>query len=390
MARPKASITTFRADGVLTIRTAGCWRVMNLAELARILDEGLRNAIGTGAIETGGTRSIVFDLSDTEVLDTAGAWVLLDKAAKLARTGIPVRFENPRPEFAPLLRKVEESRALLSTAPAPQPRDFGFVEFLERLGRRTLHFRSRAVHLLGFFGLICIVAVRSLRHPSRIRLTSLVYHMEQTGVNALPIVGLLTFLIGVVFAYQGADQLRRFGAEIYTVNLTGLGMVRELGVLITSIVVAGRSGSAFAAQIGTMKVNEEIDAMRTLGLDPVEILVLPRLYALMLTLPLLVFYANIMGLIGAALMSWGVLDLQFPAFLRQLHTALPAWNFWIGLIKAPFFAAIIGTCGCYEGLRVHGSAESVGKHTTRSVVESIFLVITADAIFSVVFSYLHI
>lgn len=380
MARPEASITTSRDQAVLTVRTRGRWRVGNLPELAGILDR----------IEAGGAREIVFDLSGAESLDTGGAWALLDKAGKLSRAGIRVRLENPRPEFAPLLRKVEEGHALLAPPPPPEPRGFGFTEFLELLGGRTLHIRSRALHLLGFFGLVCIVAARSLRHPSRIRFTSLLFHMEQTGVNALPIVGLLTFLIGVVFAYQGADQLRRFGAEIYTVNLTGLGMVRELGVLITSIVIAGRSGSAFAAQIGTMKVNEEIDAMRTLGLDPVEILVLPRLYALMLTLPLLVFYANIMGLIGAALMSWGVLDLQVPAFLRQLHTAMPGWNFWIGLIKAPFFAAIIGTCGCYEGLRVQGSAESVGNHTTRSVVESIFLVITADAIFSIVFSYLRI
>jgi len=385
MTEPEARISTTISHDSLIVRAEGSWRVEDLTDLDRLLS----------GIDPGTIGEIVFELSGVTALDTAGAWVFLENAEKL-RAGKPggrpvrVRFENPRPEFAPLLHKVEESLASLGAPPAPPPRDFGFTTFLEDLGRRTVHIQKRALHLLGFFGLVCIVGARSVRHPSRIRFTSLLFHMEQTGVNALPITGLLAFLIGVVFAYQGADQLRRFGAEIYTVNLTGLGIVRELGVLITAIVIAGRSGSAFAAQIGTMRVNEEVDALRTLGLDPVEILVLPRLYALMLTLPLLVFFANIMGLLGAALMTWGVLDLHLPAFLRQLHTALVGWSFWIGLIKAPFFAAIIGTCGCYEGLRVQGSAESVGRHTTRSVVESIFLVITADAIFSILFSYLHI
>jgi phospholipid/cholesterol/gamma-HCH transport system permease protein len=214
--------------------------------------------------------------------------------------------------------------------------------------------------------------------------------MEQTGVDALPIVGLLTFLIGVVFAYQGADQLRRFGAEIYTVNLLGISILRELGVLITAILVAGRSGSAFTAQIGTMKVNEEIDAMRTLGLDPVEVLVLPRLFAVAVTLPLLTFYANVMGLLGGAIMSYFALDIGFTTFLRQLKWFMPGWSFWVGMVKAPFFAGIIAVCGCYEGLRAARSAESVGRLTTTSVVEAIFLVIVVDAAFSIVFSVLGI
>jgi phospholipid/cholesterol/gamma-HCH transport system permease protein len=214
--------------------------------------------------------------------------------------------------------------------------------------------------------------------------------MEETGLNAMPIVGLLSFLIGVVMAYQGADQLRRFGAEIYTVNLLGIAILRELGVLLTAIIIAGRSGSAFTAQIGTMQVNQEIDALRTLGLEPVEVLVLPRIFGLVFTLPLLVFYADAMGLLGGALMSWAELGIPLPRFLEQLRGAITEWTLWVGVIKAPFFALIIAMIGCYEGFNVTGSAESVGRLTTQSVVESIFVVIVADAAFSILFSLLKI
>ncbi len=214
--------------------------------------------------------------------------------------------------------------------------------------------------------------------------------MEKAGLDAMPIVGLLSFLIGVVMAYQGADQLRRFGAEIYTVNLLGVSILRELGVLLAAIIIAGRSGSAFTAQIGTMQVNQEIDALRTLGLDPVEVLVLPRLFGLVLTLPLLVFYADAMGLLGGGLMTWASLGISTPRFLEQLRSAITEWTLWVGIIKAPFFAAIIAMIGCYEGFNVTGSADSVGRLTTQSVVESIFVVIVADAAFSILFSLLKI
>src|SRR3977135_1343834 len=239
----------------------------------------------------------------------------------------------------------------------------------------------------------CRVAVpfaELLRHPRRLPLPALVAQMEQVGVNAMPIVGLLSFLIGVVFAYQGADQLRRFGAEIYTVNLLGIAILRELGVLLAAIIIAGRSGSAFTAQIGTMQVNPEIDALRTLGLDPVEVLVLPRIFGLVLTLPLLVFYADAMGLLGGALMSWSSLGISLPRFLEQLRGAITEWTRWVGFIKAPVFALTISMIGCYEGFNVTGSAESVGRLTTQSVVESIFVVIVADAAFSILFSLLKI
>src|SRR5438045_5778399 len=203
----------------------------------------------------------------------------------------------------------------------------------------------RAYSITGFFGLVMLTFVDLVRHPRRLRLPALVAQMEQVGVNAMPIVGLLSFLIGVVLAYQGADQLRRFGAEIYTVNLLGVGILRELGVLMAAIIIAGRSGSAFTAQIGTMRVNEEIDAMRTIGLDPVEVLVIPRLFGLMLTLPMLTLCANLLGILGGALMAWVSLDIAPPQFTRQLRSALYPWTFWIGLVKAPFCAFIIALIG---------------------------------------------
>jgi phospholipid/cholesterol/gamma-HCH transport system permease protein len=193
-----------------------------------------------------------------------------------------------------------------------------------------------------------------------------------------------------VLAYQGADQLRAYGAEIFTINLLGVSVLRELGVLLTAIMVAGRSGSAFTAEIGTMQVNEEIDALKTLGLDPVEVLVLPRLLAMMIALPLLAFFANMMALFGGAIMALFVLDISLAQFRDQFSQAITAQMFWIGIVKAPFFAFLIAMVGCYEGLRVEGSAESVGRLTTKSVVESIFLVIVADAAFSIFFSYLGV
>jgi phospholipid/cholesterol/gamma-HCH transport system permease protein len=214
--------------------------------------------------------------------------------------------------------------------------------------------------------------------------------MERVGVAGLGIVGLLSFLIGMVTAFQGAQQLRRFGAEIFVVDLLGIGFLREMGVLLTAIIVAGRSGSAFTAEIGAMQVNEEIDAIQTLGLDPVELLVLPRLFALVLTLPLLAFYADAMGILGGGLFAWLSLDIAPPIFFSELHNAVGTHQLWLGLIKAPFFAATIALVGCREGLAVTRSAESVGRHTTSSVVQSIFLVIVIDAVFSIIYSWLNL
>ncbi|MFC7332285.1 MlaE family lipid ABC transporter permease subunit [Rhodocista pekingensis] len=330
---------------------------------------------------------VCIDLSGLVALDTAGALLIDRLAERLRAEGHTVAIVGARPDLCALLREVR--RASRTDAPA-LPRHQPMHDLLERVGRATVEAGQDAAQLLGFLGMVTITALRLVRQPRRFRLTPFVFHLEQVGLNALPIVGLLSFLIGIVLAYQGADQLRLFGAEIFVVNLLGIGVLREIGILMTSIIVAGRSGSAFTAQIGTMKVNQEVDAMRTLGLDPVELLVLPRLLALMVALPLLGFYANVVALFGGAVMAYSYLDITFGQFLKQLQLAVNETTLFVGLVKAPVFAIVIALVGCYEGLRVTGSAQSVGQLTTRSVVVSIFLVIVLDALFSILFSYLGI
>jgi len=355
----------------------GSWVVGTAGQLDRRLRD----------IVPGAARSITLDLSEVAALDTSGAWLLLRTQRRLVAEGREVAIENLAPILAPLLQQVAETGCEVPPDMHPRRR---FGDFIARIGKVTITQIVGAGALLGFIGLVAIAVMRTIRHPSRVRLAALFQHMEQTGLNSLPVIGMLSFLVGVVFAFQGVYQLRTVGAEIYTVNLLGIAILRELGVLLTAIILAGRSGSAFTAQIGTMKVNEEVDAMEVLGLDPIEVLVLPRLFAMMITLPLVAFFANIMGLLGGAIMCWATLDISIPTFLRQLRSPLPGWSFWVGILKAPTFAGIIALTGCYEGLRVSRSAESVGRLTTRSVVESIFLIILADAVFSIIFSYARI
>ena len=272
----------------------------------------------------------------------------------------------------------------------PPPAENALIAMVERTGRATVDAFDEARALVNFLGYAVITIGRAMAQPRRIRFVSLFHHMERAGLNAMPIVGLISFLIGIVMAFQSATQLEKFGAAILTVNIVGQGVLREMGVLLTAIMLAGRSGSAFTAQIGTMKVRDEVDAMRTIGLDPMDVLVLPRLLALIIVLPLLTFFADIMGLLGGALMATIALDITLVQFIRQLNTAVTLWTFSIGFIKAPVFGFVIALVGCYEGLRVSGSAESVGTLTTRSVVESIFLVIVLDAMFSILFSVIGV
>ncbi|WP_084536581.1 MlaE family lipid ABC transporter permease subunit [Azospirillum halopraeferens] len=364
-------------DGAWRVAAGGRWDLEGAARLVRTLD----------AVRPSGGAAVRVDLSGLEALDTVGAMLLTRLADRLKGLGHAVEVAPVRPEHAPLLEAVRAAAA----APVQVPeRPHPIRDMVERTGRGTVGLMREGLELLAFLGEITIAFGRILRDPRRLRVRAVLSHIEQTGLNALPILGLLTFLIGVVLAFQGADQLRRFGAELFVVNLLGVSVLREIGVLMTAIIVAGRSGSAFTAQIGTMKVNQEVDAIRTLGLDPVELLVVPRALALMITLPLLAFYADIMGLFGGAVMSYVVLDISFGQFLRQLHGAVGLGTFLVGLIKAPVFALVIAMVGCYEGLKVSGSAESVGALTTKAVVEGIFLVIVLDALFSVLFSYLGV
>jgi phospholipid/cholesterol/gamma-HCH transport system permease protein len=376
---PAATIEASDEREALVLRAQGEWLVTSAADLDRSLS----------ALRLPNDRQVTFDLSGLDRLDSTGALLLLRTEHALETRGNRVTIANLLPRFEPLLDQVR-ARGVAEPLPHPIPPHHTFVGFIARIGRITVALLHRLYEILGFTGLVVVTVARLFRHPRRLRLTATLVQMEVVGLDALPIVGLLSFLIGVVMAYQGADQLRRFGAEIYTVNLLGVSILRELGVLLAAIIIAGRSGSAFTAQIGTMQVNEEIDAMRTLGLDPVEVLVMPRLLGLGLTLPLIVFYADFAGLFGGALMSWLVLDISPPAFLSQLKSAVTVGTLWVGVVKAPFFAAIIALIGCFEGLNVQRSAESVGRLTTQSVVEAIFFVIVTDAAFSVVFSFLKI
>jgi phospholipid/cholesterol/gamma-HCH transport system permease protein len=376
---PPATIVASEEAGALVLRAAGDWLVTEAAGL----DRRLR------ALKVPPGRAVVIDAAGIERLDTAGAWLLLRTERTLAARGHAVTLTDLRPSLLPLFEQLRD-RDVAPPPPHPFPAHYTFPGFLARLGEVTIGIARRGYSILGFGGLVFVTMLRLLRHPGRLRLRATIIQMEQAGLDATPIVGLLSFLIGIVMAFQGADQLRRFGGEIYTVNLLGITILRELGVLLAAIIIAGRSGSAFTAQIGTMQVNQEIDALRTLGLDPVEVLVLPRVFGLMLTLPLLVFYADALGLLGGFLMTYVTLGITLPNFLDQLRGAITSWTLWVGVIKAPFFAAIIAMVGCYEGFNVSGSAESVGRLTTQSVVESIFLVIVADAAFSVLFSMLRI
>ncbi len=366
-----------RAADRAHVSVNGDWTVEHAAELDRAL----------AALELDGLQHLVLDLADIGTLDTAGAWLLVRTVRAQRERRTSVRLTGVDPHFAAILKRVASSYV----APRPvSPTPNALIRIVESVGANTLRLISTAGELVAFLGNVCVVLVRTAFHPRRLRFTSTVFHMEQVGLNAVPIVSLLAFLIGIVLAYQGALQLRQFGAEVFVVDLVAISVLRELGILLTAIIVAGRSGSAFAAQIGSMKVREEVDAMRTFGIDPLEVLVLPRTFALIVMLPLLAFLADLMGLLGGGIMCWIALDIPPEAFLERVKDGVGLWTFWVGIVKAPVFGALIAIVGCFEGFQVQGSAESVGQRTTRSVVESIFLVIIADALFSVFFGVIGI
>jgi len=366
---------TSRDGRIAVLDIGGDWTLPNASRLERIVADVERAALPSARI----------DLTSLKTLDTAGAWLLQRLIRRLENQGAAVAIAEAAPEHRVLLQRMmlpPERKAL------SRPAVSAFRALTERIGDATVEIAEEGRDLINFLGITTVALLRALAQPRRLRVIALASHVERVGLNALPIVGLLSFLIGVVLSYQGADQLRAFGAEIYSVNLLGVSVLREIGVLLTAILVAGRSGSAFTAEIGTMKVNEEIDAMKTLGLDVMDVLVLPRLLAVMIALPLLTFFANLSALVGGAIMSLVVLGISLSQFLEQLRSFVNEATFWVGFIKAPFFAGLIGLVGCYEGLKVDGGAESVGRMTTKAVVESIFLVIVADAAFSILFSWL--
>ena len=321
---------------------------------------------------------LTIDLSQVERMDTVGAWLVYrtvrDRNAKVV---------GASEEAKGLLEQVAEADKPVKVYPEERA---GFVRVLRELGEWVADAGVTLVGLLGFFGSVLVGFANLIRRPKRFRLNAVVQRFDVVGVRALGIIGLMSFLIGIVIAQQGAVQLQQFGAEIYTINLIGRITVRELGTLMTAIMVAGRSGSAFAAQIGTMKITEEIDAMRTIGVSPIEALVIPRLIAAVVMMPLLAFWAMLMALLGGGIFVW--LDLGIPplTYIQRLQEVIPETDLWIGLIKAPVFGFIIALSGCFQGMQVEGDSEEVGQRTTTAVVQSIFLVIILDAVFAIFFS----
>ena len=375
MAAETLSIDRQGADLVLTLD--GRWT----------LDAVLASDHKLRALTDHSIKRVVVDANRLTGLDSAGAWSLRRTLDALADDGAEVRMDGLDETFRPILEKVRLPDPSTQIAP---PDVSPVIAALERAGRATEHGLNVAKDLLGFLGLVLVSLGKAFADPRRLRGIAIIAQIERTGVNALPIVGLLCFLVGIVLAYMGALQLERFGAKLLTVNLVGVSVLREIGILLTAIIVAGRSGSAFAAQIGTMKVNQEVDALETLGLSAVDVLVLPRVIALMIALPALTVFGDFMGILGGAVVSIFLLDLSSAQFITQLLNAVTFWDFATGLIKAPVFALVIALVGCYDGLKVSGSAESVGQQTTRAVVESIFIVIVLNAAFAVAFAELGI
>ena len=373
----KPEIGTFetRANGDrLAVTLSGRWDVPTV--MAN--EPALYGLVEDPALES--AKHSVIDISSVTRLDTVGAIAVSVLRDQLAKFGT-AEIRGAREAQTALLDQV----AKVDAQPIPKLPKLTMTDRVANLGRWAVGIGLETRELVGFFGELCVVLFRLARDPRRIRLTSIVSHMQQVGLNAMPIVGLLAFLIGVVLTFISGDQLQKFGAGIFIVNLIGLGVLRELGILITAIIVAGRSGSAFTAEIGTMKINQEVDAMRTIGLDPMEVLVIPRVIALILMLIPLGFFSDIVEVAGGALMASLTLNVPFPQFITQFQNVVGLQNFWVGMIKAPIFAFVIAMVGCFHGMKVSGSAESVGQQTTMSVVQSIFLVIVIDAIAAVVF-----
>ena len=359
-------------DGDWRLRLSGDWSLAAMAQIEALLD-GLPAAL---------RGALTCDWSRAEAPGIGPVWVLLARLGDLGAQPSDVRHTGGPPHFLELLQKLEAQRHAVSGAPAQSP---GLEGLIGKLGRWAVLQGRHARGVLGFFGRIVTVLGAAFSRPRALRLSSVTRHVYETGITAIPIVSLIAFLISVIVAYLGAQQLGRFGADIFVVDLVTISVLREMGVLLTAIIVAGRSGSAFAAEIGVMQLNEETDALRAMGMNPVELLVVPRVLALMISLPLLTVIADAMGLAGGGLLSLVNLHIPLPQFTNRLRESLSPTTFWSGLIKAPVFAMLIAMVGTYRGMQVRDSARELGRLTTVAVVQSIFLVILADALFAILF-----
>jgi phospholipid/cholesterol/gamma-HCH transport system permease protein len=364
------------ADGErLALAATGAWTAERAAELETIIDETAHRCESA--------RSVEIDLAKLERIDTFGAWLIERLKRGFAAQGSTLNITGLSDTDRALMDEVQRlNRVIDAAGPAPNR----VLLALDGIGREVAEIGCSLVLLAHLLGALTTAIARTIAHPARLRLASMVHHLERVGWRAVPVVLLSTFLIGAIIAQQGIFHFRAFGAVVYVVDMVGILVLREVGVLIVCVMVAGRSGSAYTAELGSMKMREEIDALRTMGLDPVEVLVLPRVVALVLAMPMLTFLGAMAALYGAGLVCWLYGGMTPDVYLSRLREAISVPTFAVGMIKAPFMALLIGLVACVEGFEVDGSAASLGLKTTSSVVKSIFLVIVLDGIFAMFFA----
>ncbi len=378
MAISTPKIEIFSKNEMVIFKPQGIWEASSANDVEKLCKNLLKNSL---------PPFVVFDLSELVEFDTSGIWLLDKTIQDIKKRGHQVEVKNASEAFLTLSSRLESYKPSFKHLPKPQTY---IGKRIVELGKVSVNLAFLARDLISFLGQVVVGLFSSLLHPKKLRLISIVAHMERFGVNAIPIISVMSIALGLVLAYQGEEQLRRFGAEIYTINLVSISMLREVGILITAILIAGRTGSSITAQLGIMKINQEIDALNTLGLSPMDVLVIPRFLALILVMPLLAFVSDIAGLLGGGIMVFFSLDVSPQLYIHRVAEAVTLGGFWVGILKAPLFGAIIAIVSCFEGLRVEGTAESVGICTTRSVVEGIFLVTLADALLSIFFSKIGI
>jgi phospholipid/cholesterol/gamma-HCH transport system permease protein len=359
----------------LVLAAIGAWTAPHSQVLEQLVE--------ATAPQIAGSAQVSIDMAGLGELDTLGAWLLERLIRNASREGTPAQIVGLAPRYRGLIDEMHRVNLQARTPPRTPNR---VLLVLDKVGRAAAQLTVDFVEFAGTLGAIGIALGRTVLQPQRLRFTSTVYHLFRVGWLAVPIMALITFLIGGIIAQQGIFHFRKFGAEAYVVDMVGILVLREIGVLIVSIMIAGRSGSAYTAELGSMKMREEIDALRTMGFDPVEVLVLPRIVALIIALPILAFVGSMAALYGGGLVAWLYGGMSPTVFIARLKEAISVTHFEVGMIKAPFMALVIGVVACGEGLKVKGSAESLGIQTTTSVVKSIFLVIVLDGLFAIFFA----
>lgn len=361
----------------LALRATGEWTVHHAPNLEKIVERTEKdNATNNG---------IIIDVSQVRTLDTFGAWLIERMRRNLVSGGVTPRIVGLSANYASLVDEVSRVKDGVPLVKEPAT----LTTMLESVGRSVYDVGQTLLGLIAMMGSILNAMWRVLLHPTSFRLTSLIHHLEQVCWRAVPIILLITFLIGCIIAQQGIFHFRKFGADVFVVDMLGVLVLREMGVLLVAIMVAGRSGSAYTAELGSMRMREEVDALRTMGFDPTEVLILPRIVALIIGLPILAFLGAMAALYGGGLVAWGYGGVQPDAFLQRLREAISINHFVVGMVKAPFMALVIGVVACVEGAAVKGSAESLGQHTTASVVKSIFFVIVMDGLFAMFFAAIN-